>query len=208
MANLSLTRLFSWLLMGTALSLALFAGSNAAFDVTSQGELARAWDGSHHPGTGGPPQAEGTGAAVGAGLLTVLRPRLAVGQPLAKLVIPAAGNWRGIVLEGTDDRVLSGGPGHLVGTAYPGEPDNMVVSNHNTYSMQFASLKVGDQMIVDTDYGHFVYRVSGFRTVSANDRRVTGHTNRAVLTFTTCYPLWAGAFAKERYVITADEVSS
>ncbi|GAC1327599.1 MAG: hypothetical protein NVSMB17_01880 [Candidatus Dormibacteria bacterium] len=207
MPDFSLTRLFSWLLMGTAMSLLIFAGSNAAFDVTSQGELASAWDHAH--------QGRATAVAVPPTTLNsepltsvvIQRPRLAVGQPLAKLLVPAADNWKGIVLEGTDDRVLSGGPGHLVGTAYPGEADNMVISNHNTYSMQFANLKVGDQFIVDADYGHFVYRISGFKTVPANDRVVTGHTNRPMLTFTTCYPLWAGAFARERYVITAEQVS-
>ena len=208
MPNFSLTRLFSWLLMGTALSLLIFSGSNAAFDVTSQGELAGAWDRTHHAPAASALAPTTTGGTELGGLLTIQRPRLAVGQPLAKLSVPAAGNWKGIVLEGSDDRVLSGGPGHLVGTAYPGEPDNMVISNHNTYSMQFSSLKVGDQMILDADYGHFVYRVTGFKTVPATDRTVTGHSSRAMLTFTTCYPLWAGAFAKERYVITAEQVAS
>lgn len=194
--------------MGTALSLLVFAGSNAAFDISSQSELASTWDKAHH----GTAPAISTPISSGAndlgGTLQIQRPRLAVGQPLAKISVPAAGNWKGVVLEGSDDRVLSGGPGHLVGTAYPGEPDNMVISNHNTYSLQFANLKVNDQIIVDADYGHFVYRVTGFRTIAATDRSATGHSDRSLLTFTTCYPLWAGAFAKERYVITAEQVKA
>ena len=192
--------------MGTALSLLIFSGSNAAFTATSQSELASSWDSSHHGSPAATSATTTPNANDLAAVFQIQRPRLAVGQPLAKISVPAAGNWKGIVLEGSDDRVLAGGPGHLVGTAYPGEPDNMVISNHNTYSLQFGSLKVGDQIIVDADYGHFVYRVTGFKTVAANDRSVTGHASRATLTFTTCYPLWAGAFAKERYVITADEV--
>ncbi|MDQ6748540.1 MAG: class D sortase, partial [Candidatus Dormibacteraeota bacterium] len=204
MPRSSLIRLVSWLLMGGAISLAVYAGSNAAYDATTQTELSGAWDRTHHAST--PPTATSNGAGALGGAFQVQRPRLAVGQPLAKMRVPAV-DWSGVVLEGSDDRVLSGGPGHLVGTAYPGEPDNVVVSNHNTYSMQFAKLKTGDQIILDSDYGSFTYRVTGFRVVSAGDRSVTAHTARASLTFTTCYPLWAGAFASQRYVIGADLVS-
>ncbi len=204
MPSLSLTRLASWLLMGLALSLALYAGSNGAFLLTSQGELASAWDQGHH-GTpvGG---AADSGSGIG-GLFTIQRPRLAVGQPLAKMSVPAADHWTGIVLEGNDDRVLSGGPGHELGSAYPGEPDNVVISNHNTYSLQFSKVNAGDQIVMDTDYGRFVYRVNGHRVAAPDDRSITGHTGRPTLTFTTCYPLWMGAFAKQRYVITADLVA-
>ncbi|MGI8608293.1 MAG: class D sortase [Candidatus Dormibacteria bacterium] len=208
MANISLARLASWLLMGIAFSIAIYTGSNGAFLLTSQNELASAWDRGHHS----PPPATAPGASNNAvkfgGVFNVQRPRLAVGQPLAKMSVPAADNWTGIILEGNDDRVLSGGPGHEVGSAYPGEPDNVVVSNHNTYSLQFSKLKAGDQIRLDTDYGRFVYRVVGRRVANADDRTITGHTGRAMLTFTTCYPLYLGAFATQRYVITADLVTS
>lgn len=195
-------RLASWLLIGSALSLAVFAGSNAAYDITSQNELSAAWDQAHR-------QTAKANPALGpadAFQLNVQRPRLAVGQPLAKITVPSI-QWHGVVLEGNDDKVLAGGPGHLVGSAYPGEPDNVVISNHNTYSMQFANLKAGEQIVLDTDYGHYAYRVTGFKIISATDSSVTAHTGKAQLTFTTCYPLWQGAFAKQRYVISADLVT-
>src|ERR1700704_1835640 len=128
-------RLISWLLMGLAISFGLYAGSNLAFDLTSQTELASAWDQTHKAGP-----ANATPASSDPFQLAVLRPRLAIGQPLAQMSVPTIG-WNGILLEGTDDRVLSGGPGPLVGSAYPGEPDNVVVSNHNTYSTAFGNLK-------------------------------------------------------------------
>jgi sortase A len=205
MPTASVIRLFSWLLMGFAVSAAVYAGSNAAYDATSQNELTSSWDSAHHGARVPAPAASVAGVFGNA--FQVQRPRLAVGQPLAKMSVPAVG-WSGVVLEGSDDRVLSGGPGHLVGSAYPGEPDNVVVSNHNTYSMQFSKLKAGDQIILDTDYGNFTYRVTGFRVIDRNDRSVTNHTGRATLTFTTCYPLYLGAFATQRYVISADQVSA
>ena len=205
MHAISMARLLSWLLMGSALSLGIYAGSNYLYDVSSQGELGSAWDRTHHQATTPAPVPSNGGDFNG--VFAIQRPRLAIGQPLAKMLVPAADNWSGIVLEGNDDRVLSGGPGHEVGSAYPGEPDNVVISNHNTYSLQFSKLKAGDQITLDTDYGHFVYKVTGFRVTGAGDRTITGHTGKAMLTFTTCYPLWAGAFATQRYVITADQVS-
>jgi sortase A len=208
MPRISLTRLTSWLFMGGALGLAIYAGTNAAFLATSQTELASAWDRSHQGAAPSPVPVAG-GSSTGPGsVFAIQRPRLAVGQPLAKMSVPAADNWTGIVLEGNNNQVLSGGPGHEVGSAYPGEPDNVVISNHNTYSMQFSKVNIGDQITLDTDYGRFVYRVTGHRVTGPDDRTITGHTGKPMLTFTTCWPLWQGAFAKQRYVITADQVSA
>src|SRR5437764_146946 len=118
MPTFSSLRLVSWLLMGIALSIGIYAGSNFAFDVTSQGELAAAWDNGHR--TAAPPATPAAGNVSFGNTFLVQRPRLAVGQPLAKMSVPSV-KWTGIILEGNDDRVLAGGPGHEVGSAYPGE---------------------------------------------------------------------------------------
>jgi sortase A len=181
----------------------VYTGSNLAYAITSQMELASQWDSDHRAQ---PQSAVGNGGSGFAEVFQVQRPRLAVGQPLAKISVPSA-RWSGVVLEGTDERVLAGGPGHVVSTAYPGEPDNMVISNHNTYSMQFADLKPGDQILLDADYGRFVYRVAATRITGPDDRSATGHIKKARLTFITCWPLWAGAFAAQRLVVVADQVA-
>jgi sortase A len=196
MAGFHTTRFISWIIIGMALSLFIYVGSNVAYTASSQSELASAWDKQHTGST-----------AIPGRPLTIAfqRPRLADGQPLAKITVPSIG-FSGIVLEGTDPKILSGGPGHVDGTAYPGEPDNVVISNHNSYSLSFGNLKVGQDIVIDTDYGSFTYRVTGFKIVDANDRQVAGSTRRPTLTFTTCYPLWAGALATQRYVVLADLV--
>ena len=177
-------------MFGCAFSLGLYVVSNVGYQVTTQNALTSAWDKTHVvSGT--------TNAQV------FQRPRLRTGESLAKISVPAI-NFNGVVLEGTDDRTLSGGPGHLLGTSYPGEPDNVVISNHNTYSQQWGDLKVGDTIQLDTDYGRFVYKVTGFKIVDANDMSVTASTGHASLSFITCYPLWAGALARQRYVVQAD----
>ena len=195
MAGFHLSRFISWIILGMAFSLFLYVGSNVAYTASSQSELASAWDKGHaHSNVVGQP-------------LTVnfTRPRLAIGQPLAKITVPSIG-FSGIVLEGSDSKILSGGPGHVDGTAYPGEPDNVVISNHNSYSLSWGNLKSGEDINLETDYGTFTYRVTGFKIVNANDTKVTAPTGRPTLTFITCYPLWAGALATQRYIVLADMV--
>ncbi len=57
------------------------------------------------------------------------REAIAVGAPVARLVIPRLA-FDEIVLEGVGDEELNAEPGHLPGTAFPGEPGNSVVSAH------------------------------------------------------------------------------
>jgi LPXTG-site transpeptidase (sortase) family protein len=149
-------------------------------------------------------------------VLTFERPRLAYGQPMAKIVVPSIG-WNGVVLEGctpgqkgcaggTDTYILSGGPGHVGGTAYPGESDNVVISNHNSYSLAWGNAKIDDVIQLQTNYGTYSYKITGFKIIDSKDGSVMASTHRPTLTFITCYPLFAGAFATQRYVVFADLV--
>ena len=180
-------------MIGTGLSLAIYVGSNAGYQFTRQDQLSKDWNSSHP-----------TAATASPGkFLTLQRPRLALGKALAKITVPSI-NWAGIVLEGTDGKVLSGGPGHLVGTAYPGESDNVVISNHNSYSQQWSGVKEGQVIRLDADYGSYTYAVTGFRVVEASDLSPTASTGRPTMTFITCWPLYLGALARQRYVVTAE----
>jgi LPXTG-site transpeptidase (sortase) family protein len=192
--RVNLARVTSWILLGSAFSLLLYVGSNVAYTVNSQAELARAWDGAH-PGGGS--------IAAKSLAITFSQPRLADGQPLARVKVPSIG-FSGIVLEGTDGRILSAGPGHLKGSAYPGEPDNVVISNSDSFSLAWGNLKAGQDMLLDTDYGTFTYRVTGFKVVGADDHTITAPTGKPTLTFLTCHPLWAGSLAPQRYAVLAE----
>ena len=185
-------------MFGTAFSLALYVGNNVLYTAQSQAQLADSWSASH-------PTVNATASSDPALPVTFERPRLALGQPLARIVVPGIG-WNGIVLEGTRADVLSGGPGHQLGTAYPGEPDNVVISNHNSYSLDWGKARAGDAIILQTNYGTYTYRITGFRVVEASDTSVAAPTGKPTLTFTTCYPLWAGAVATQRYIVRADLV--
>jgi sortase A len=108
------------------------------------------------------------------------------------------------VREGVDTTVLYSGPGHYPGTVWPGDPGTVGVAAHNVYWINFPQLKNGDEIDLETRYGTFRYRVTGNRIVNPDNRTVLvpsepGHH----LVLTTCWPLWAGAFATQRYVIFA-----
>jgi sortase A len=193
-ARVHLPRLISWILIGSALSLLAYVGTNMAYTRSSQADLAGAWERAH-------PQ--GGADAVKPAAATFARPRVADGQPVARMRVPSIG-LSGIVLEGTDGRVLSAGPGHMRNTAYPGEPGNVVISDPDSFSMSWSSLKTGQEVLLDSDYGTYTYRVTGVQVVGAGDKKITASTSKPTLTFLTCYPLWAGSLAPQRYAVLAE----
>ncbi|GAC1336095.1 MAG: hypothetical protein NVSMB17_19650 [Candidatus Dormibacteria bacterium] len=182
-------------MFGSAFSIFLYVGSNVAYTADTQTVLTQAWDHSH----------DAISSSAAAPVLAFQRPRLAYGQPLAKMWVPSIG-FSGIVLEGTDRPVLDGGPGHVPGSAYPGEDDTVVISNHNAYSLSWGKLQAGELIYLQTNYGTYRYRVSDFKVVDASDRSLTAPSHRASLTFITCYPLYAGALAPQRFGVLADMV--
>jgi sortase A len=115
-------------------------------------------------------------------------------------------NYFAAVREGVSSGVLYSGPGHYPETPWPGDMGTVGVAAHNVYWIDFPKLATGDEVDLQTRYGLYRYRVTGSRIVDPSDTTVLvpqsgGHH----LTLTTCWPLWAGAFATERYVIFTDQ---
>jgi len=110
------------------------------------------------------------------------------------------------VKEGVSSGVLYSGPGHYPGTPWPGQPGMVGVAAHNVYWENFPDLKPGDEIDLQTRYGNYRYRVTGSRIVNPSDQSVMIPNAAGFhLTLTTCWPLWAGAFATQRYVIFTDQ---
>lgn len=141
------------------------------------------------------------------GVLPFSHPAFAPGAQVAKMDIPSL-SYSAIVLEGTSDHILANGPGHYIGTAYPGEPNTMIVSGHNTFMLSLPQLKRGDQVIFTDPDGRFVYEIDGSRVVDPSDKPALGLTGKPSLELTTCWPIWAGAFATQRLVIYGHLVTS
>jgi sortase A len=117
-----------------------------------------------------------------------------VGEPAVRIVIPRI-EVDSIVVElaGLDDlENLNKGPGHIPGTAWPGEPGNMVISGHRTtYGAPFNridELEPGDEIIIYTASGRFDYAVSETLVVVPTDLSVLDQAGETRLTLTSCHP--------------------
>jgi sortase A len=137
-------------------------------------------------------------------------PDPALKQPLNgvdfSIQIPKLG-YQAAVKEGVGAGVLYSSPGHYPTTMWPGDPGTVGVAAHNVYWINFPQLTKSDEIDIQTRYGLYRYRVTGSEIVSPSDRTVlVPSADGYHLTLTTCWPLWAGAFATKRYVIFAVQV--
>jgi sortase A len=110
------------------------------------------------------------------------------------------------VKEGISSSVLYASPGHYPQTVWPGSPGTVGVAAHNVYWINFPQLHPGDEIDLETIYGTFKYHVTGAVIVDPDNHTVlVPNAPGYHLTLTTCWPLWAGAFATQRYVIFSDQ---
>jgi len=115
-------------------------------------------------------------------------------------------NYVAAVKEGISSTVLYDSPGHYPQTPWPGDPGMVGVAAHNVYWINFPQLKPGDEIDLEARYGTFKYHVTGSVIVNPDNRTVLVPDSPGYhLTLTTCWPLWAGAFATKRYVIFTDQ---
>ena len=120
--------------------------------------------------------------------------------------IPKLGYFAAIK-EGTDTGVLYASPGHYTSTMWPGDVGTVGVAAHNVYWINFPQLTRGDEIDLETRYGLYRYRVMDTEVVNPDNRTaLIPHADGYYLTLTTCWPLWAGAFAKQRFIIHAYQV--
>ncbi|MFZ0161420.1 MAG: class E sortase [Kineosporiaceae bacterium] len=135
------------------------------------------------------------------------------GVVLAVLHVPRFGrDWQRPVLEGTAPRELDQGVGHYRGTALPGQVGNVAIAGHRTtYGRPFRNidrLVIGDAIVVETATGWYTYRVTGHRVVAPRESEVVaGNPDdpaaapvRAMLTLTSCHPVYS---AERRWVVHA-----
>lgn len=182
-------RRLSWLMTAAAAGLLLWTGFGVITQLHNYSVQEQVWNQGH---SGGLQKA--------AAVLAFKHPTLSPGQQIAKMEIPAIG-YTAILLEGNNDQVLANGPGHYIGSAYPGEPDTMIVSEHNTFILGLPELKKGDQVIFSDEDGRFVYEIDGSRIVDPGYRGGFGLAGKPTLEISSCWPIWAGAFATQRLVM-------
>jgi sortase A len=125
------------------------------------------------------------------------------GAAIAALSIPRV-DLSAVVLHGSDEQTLRRGPGHVEGTAVPGEAGNVVIAGHrDSFFRPLRYVRLGDDLFLDTPHGRFQYRVTSLQVVRARDLSVLAPTNEEMLTLITCYPFWLLGNAPDRFVVRA-----
>jgi sortase A len=133
-------------------------------------------------------------------------PDFAPGDVMARLEIPSIGVDT-YVVSGVQPGDLKKGPGHYPDTPQPGQLGNAAIAGHRTtYGQPFYELDnvaVGDEIVVTTVQGRFVYRATGSEVVPPDRSDVIATTDPAVarLTLTTCDPRYT---ATNRLILYAD----
>lgn len=118
------------------------------------------------------------------------------------LQIPKLGYYAA-VRQGVSLGILGLGPGHYPTTAWPGQAGNVGVAAHNTFWINFGDLRPGDEIVVQTLDRNYRYVITGTQIVAPSDTAVLAQDAGHKLTLTTCWPLWAGALATKRFIISA-----
>jgi len=137
------------------------------------------------------------------------RSRIALSSTeLTRISIPSI-QFAAVIVEGTDESSLLIGPGHLAGTAEPGEPGNAVVSGHrDTFFRPLRNIPQNDMVTVTTPTGEFRYRVVSTRIVRPDNVAVLNATENQVLTLVTCYPFYFVGPAPSRFIVRAARVDT
>ena len=113
------------------------------------------------------------------------------------------------IFEGTTEAQLAKGVGHYTGSVLPGIKDNSVLSGHRmTVFNRLGELSAGDEILVKTSAGLFLYKVATFRVVSRKDQTVIVPSSTAVLTLTTCWPFDHVGKTYQAFIVRAKLVES
>jgi LPXTG-site transpeptidase (sortase) family protein len=127
---------------------------------------------------------------------------------LTRLTIPKI-HLDVVLAEGTSQRSLSLGPGHLTNTAIPGDPGNAVIAAHrDTFFRHIADLKVGDDIYIQRNGRRYRYVVTGRKIVSPDDISVLHGSSESRLTLITCFPVHFIGSAPKRLIVFAKQVQS
>jgi sortase A len=110
---------------------------------------------------------------------------------LGSIEIPAIGVSKAL-LEGVTMTTLDRGPGHWPGTAMPGQQGNVVVAGHRvSHDRPFRDvdqLTAGDEVIMTTGDGRFVYHVVSIEIVRPDAVWIVNQTPEHTATLFACHP--------------------
>lgn len=125
------------------------------------------------------------------------------GAPFARLKIPTIG-LDVTVIEGTRSGDLLKAPGHLTGSAFPGQRENCIIAGHrDLHFHRLGKLRIGNTVQLAKAGLVATYRVESIRVIKHSETSVLDKGNEPILTLVTCYPFRYVGTAPRRYVVVA-----
>lgn len=130
-----------------------------------------------------------------------------IGQVFATVKVPNLGLEKAIIHGDSEDE-LKKGVGHYAGSTLPGENGNFVIAGHRETSFKsLKDIKKGDQILVDTEWGTYEYKVADIRITKPTDLTVMEPTDYEKLTMYTCYPFNYIGNAPDRFIVEGEFVA-
>jgi sortase A len=109
-----------------------------------------------------------------------------------------------MVMEGTANKTLRLGAGHIPGTVLPGTVGNAAIAAHrDTFFRNLKDIQKNDRIRFSTTRGVLDYRVSSTMIVNPADVDVLLPQSAEMLTLVTCYPFYYIGPAPKRFVVQA-----
>ena len=133
-------------------------------------------------------------------------PQYKTGDFMGRLLIPRL-DARWLFYQGTGADVLERGPGHLEASAAPGTGGNCVIAGHrDTHFRVLKDLQRGDEIVVESAFGNYLYRVTDLRVVYPTNTKLIQALPEPTLTLVTCFPFYYVGPAPKRFIVTAEFV--
>ncbi|MEO8507592.1 MAG: class GN sortase [Betaproteobacteria bacterium] len=127
-------------------------------------------------------------------------------HPLVRLIAPAH-DADVLVLAGASGRTLAFGPGHLDGSAHPGDAGNAVITAHRDTHFRFLKhVDTGDELVIERAGGdRRRFRIRNAYVADHRELHLPRDTAVPILTLVTCYPFDAlNPGGPLRYVVIAE----
>jgi len=114
------------------------------------------------------------------------------------------------VLAGAQGNSLAFGPGHMHGTALPGEGLSVIGGHRDTHFGFLQQVAVGEEILLQTTAGNLVrYQVRGTEVVDSRKQPLLINPQERGLVLVTCYPFTAlSPGGPLRYVVWAEEIAA
>ncbi len=106
------------------------------------------------------------------------------GAPIARLGIASIG-LDAIVVEGATPAIMRHAPGHLPGTATPGEPGVAIITANRVgfggFFLRLDRLEIGDRIVTDGPFGRTTYTVTDVRVIPSGRLDLATDSSQRVL---------------------------